>query len=100
MLGDSVFAYTLRWHPHGEFDGGLGAAIVAAGALATVDSGGISIRTSGAGDPYTFRSCASMEGIHFTAWQGERRVWHEYYYVPFDLEPNCTDAEVGGDDAR
>ena len=60
----------------------------------SVDSTGVSVRVPGRGGPYTFRYCASMEGMHITAWQGQRRVWHEYYYVGYDLEPDCTDAEV------
>ena len=44
------------------------------------------------------RSCTSNEGVHFTAWSdapltGTRR-WHRYYYLGYDVEPNCTANEV------
>lgn len=44
-----------------------------------------------------FRSCASGEGIHLSAWLGEpikgKRLWHLYYYLGYDLEPNCEETE-------
>ncbi|HET7040169.1 MAG TPA: hypothetical protein VFH97_09790 [Gemmatimonadales bacterium] len=44
-----------------------------------------------------FRQCASNEGVHFTVWsgtplRGERR-WHRYFYLGYDVEPSCTEAE-------
>jgi hypothetical protein len=42
----------------------------------------------------SFRLCTSNEGIHLTVWAGEplksKRLWHEYYYLGYDVEPNCT----------
>jgi hypothetical protein len=44
------------------------------------------------------RSCASSEGLHLTMWAGEplksRRLWHAYYYLGYDVEPNCQPADV------
>jgi hypothetical protein len=44
------------------------------------------------------RVCASREGLHFTIWAqergGERRLWHEYFPVYYDMEPTCTDREA------
>ena len=44
--------------------------------------------------PWRFRTCASEEGIHATAWSGTplaaSRRWHAYYYLGYDVEPNCT----------
>lgn len=40
-----------------------------------------------------FHNCASNEGVHLTVWQHGRRIWHEYYYVPYATEPTCTDEE-------
>jgi hypothetical protein len=52
----------------------------------------------GARQEITFRSCSSLEGIHFSAWTGgvpkEKRVWHAYYYLGYDVEPTCTDPEL------
>lgn len=40
-----------------------------------------------------FRACASTEGNHLTVWTGRpltgKRVWHSYYYLGFDVVPNC-----------
>lgn len=45
----------------------------------------------------TFRSCSSREGLHFSAWSGGastgKSVWHSYYYLGYDVEPTCTDAD-------
>ena len=45
-----------------------------------------------------FRVCSSQEGLHLTLWIGEqsqrKRFWHSYYYLGYDLEPDCTDAEA------
>ena len=32
-----------------------------------------------------------MEGMHFVVRHGSKLIWHEYYYVPFELESNCKD---------
>jgi hypothetical protein len=46
----------------------------------------------------TYRSCTSSEGVHLTIWSGKppasERRWHQYYYVGYDLEPDCTPAEI------
>lgn len=46
------------------------------------------------------RSCASSEGLHVTLWDGEplhsRRLWHAYYYVGYDLTPNCEPGDYAG----
>jgi hypothetical protein len=37
--------------------------------------------------------CLSSEGVHYTVWAGEpfksRRLWHDYYYLGYDVEPSC-----------
>jgi hypothetical protein len=52
------------------------------------------VHTAGARTPLQVRLCASQEGLHLTAWRGNRRTWHEYWYLGFDLEPNCSDEET------
>jgi hypothetical protein len=48
----------------------------------------------------TARACTSSEGIHVTLWAGPtltgQVVWHRYYYLGYDVEPSCTDADYGG----
>ncbi len=45
----------------------------------------------------SFRLCASNEGLHVTVWAGEplisKRLWHEYYYLGYDVEENCNDRD-------
>lgn len=52
-------------------------------------------------EPWRFRSCASTEGIHATAWSGTPltapRRWHSYYYLGYDVEPDCTPADYESD---
>ena len=37
--------------------------------------------------------CLSSEGVHYTVWEGEplqsRRLWHEYYYLGYDVDSTC-----------
>lgn len=47
----------------------------------------------GDGTTEFFRICTSNEGNHLTIWsglplQGKKR-WHAYYYLGYDVEPNC-----------
>ena len=50
------------------------------------------------GKNHYFRSCTSHEGLHLTAWEGlplkGTRRWHWYYYLGYDVIPNCTEREV------
>jgi hypothetical protein len=54
-------------------------------------------------EPWRFRSCASEEGIHATAWAGvpltAPRRWHAYYYLGYDVVPDCTPADFAQDSA-
>jgi hypothetical protein len=64
-----------------------------------VASGTIRADLNGDGVPESFRSCSSNEGIHLTVWAGEplrsTRVWHTYYYLGYDVKPDCTPQEYG-----
>ena len=54
--------------------------------------------------PWRFRTCASEEGIHATAWSGlplsSQRRWHAYYYLGYDVEPDCTPTDYAPDSAK
>lgn len=54
-------------------------------------------------EPWRFRTCTSSEGVHATAWSGvplaSTRRWHAYYYLGYDVEPDCTDADFREDTA-
>jgi len=50
---------------------------------------------------WRFRTCASTEGIHATAWSGvplsSPRRWHAYYYLGYDVDPDCGPADYAPD---
>jgi hypothetical protein len=78
------------------FDGRESAvAMFAPGGRVEFMDGKFVIRTPGAGTPLTFRRCASNEGLHLTVWRGTQRLWHAYVYLGFDLEPDCSEEEMG-----
>lgn len=49
-----------------------------------------------------FRGCTSSEGLHLTIWTGKplkgKRIWHSYYYLGYDTEPNCKEKDHEGTD--
>jgi hypothetical protein len=51
--------------------------------------------------PIRFRVCAGTEGLHATAWAGvplaSPRRWHAYYYLGYDVDPTCSEAEYRPD---
>ncbi len=53
---------------------------------------------AGNGGREFFRLCNSTEGIHLTVWSGKpltgKRKWHAYYYLGYDMEPNCTSKDT------
>jgi len=42
----------------------------------------------------SYRQCAGSESLHLTAWMDGRRIWHGYYYLGYDVEPDCRPEEV------
>lgn len=71
----------------------FGYAVRAPRSVFRVVSGRAEADLDGDGVPERFQSCASLEGLHPTVWSGEplRGVerWSRYYYMGYDLEPNC-----------
>jgi hypothetical protein len=63
-----------------------------------LDSGAVVVRLSAAHPDVQVRSCTSQEGVHLTAWSGtpltSQRLWHQYYYLGYDVEPSCDDREM------
>lgn len=72
----------------------VGVAVYDLSARVEYSDGEFIVYTEGARSSLQFRQCASQEGLHLTAWRGTRRTWHEYWYLGFGLEPNCTDEEA------
>jgi hypothetical protein len=64
--------------------------------LSSADDIGTGIGVLGSDDTgeLQFKECASSEGVHYTVWRGNQCSWHRYYYVAYDMEPNCPDDEV------
>ena len=62
-------------------------------------SGAIVVQLSTAYPNAQVRSCTSREGVHLTAWAGapltSQRLWHQYYYLGYDVEPSCDGRDVG-----
>jgi hypothetical protein len=82
-----------RLNAAGTDAGYLGIAVlsrtpVPSGARTDIDGDGIA---------EDYRACTSTEGVHLTVWAGDalrsRRVWHYYYYLGYDVEPNCVEAD-------
>jgi hypothetical protein len=61
-------------------------------------SGAIVVRLSTPYPNAQVRSCTSREGLHLTAWAGtpltSQRLWHQYYYLGYDVEPSCDERDV------
>jgi len=69
-------------------------AVVGSSAKFRTEHGVVSANLQGSGKPDFFRSCTATDGVHLTMWKGRPlegvRVWHQYYYLGQDLEPNCS----------
>jgi hypothetical protein len=74
--------------------------LVVSGRLRTrrMGSGALVVQLSMAHPNAQARSCTSREGAHLTVWAGtplkSQRLWHEYYYLGYDVEPSCDDRDV------
>ena len=77
---------------------GVGIAVVNAGNGIRIARGLASVDLNEDGRREYFRVCTSHEGLHLTVWSGRPlrgvRRWHWYYYLGYDVEPNCTNKEV------
>lgn len=89
----------------GDSIGRLGVPIILVGRLPSARMRGdtVELEVEAGKPPWRFRSCASAEGIHATAWSGvplaSERRWHAYYYLGYDVEPDCTPADYAPDSA-
>jgi hypothetical protein len=76
----------------------LAVAFVGAVSRTPVGVDAIVVHLSAAYPRVRVRSCTSSEGVHLTAWAGvpleSRRLWHTYFYLGYDVEPSCKDADV------
>ncbi len=72
----------------------LSIAIVAPAREPAVHDGIATADLDGDGVPERFRACASSEGVHLTIGSGARLRWHRYFYLGYDVEPDCSDADI------
>lgn len=77
--------------------GAVGLGIVGAADRCGVSDSVVSCDLEPGGPPHFFRTCASQEGLHFSVWSGKplegARRWRAYYYLGYDIEPDCTAAD-------
>jgi hypothetical protein len=72
----------------------LGIAVLTPKSKIVLEGHRVIVETPGVRTSLSFATCASGEGIHLTAWRGPRRVWHQFYYLGYDLEPDCSETEA------
>ena len=88
--------YRVNWEGRRPDSPFLGIAVI--GALRIQDSDGtVTLELSEEFHDAQVRSCSSREGVHLSAWSGtplkSRRLWHLYWYVGYEIEPSCEDAD-------
>ena len=74
-------------------------AVVVVGSISTTSARGrVELKPEGADQTLTVSSCTSTEGLHLAVWLGRpvkgERLWHQYWYLGYDLEPTCTNEEA------
>jgi hypothetical protein len=78
--------------------------VALAGTLETrrAGTGAIAVRLGPAYPAARIRSCTSREGLHLTVWSGtpltSRRLWHQYYYLGYDVDPSCDNRDFRDSD--
>jgi hypothetical protein len=92
--------FYLAPRPKGIASGPRGPLVAFVGRVSSRDagSGRLALRLSERDSNAQVRSCTSLEGVHLTVWAGEplksRQLWHAYYYLGYDVEPSCQDADA------
>lgn len=89
--------YEIAPDPGQEPVPGLSVAILGRPEIERV-GGAVKLRLANPRIDVRVRGCSSSEGLHLTVWAGKplrsRRLWHTYYYLGYDVEPNCQPADV------
>lgn len=94
--------YLVRDVPGSAHSRGEGPAIALVGGAASfsASNGSLHVDADGDGVIETFRSCTSQEGLHLTLWAGMpqqgTRIWHHYFPLGYDVEPDCSPADFEG----
>lgn len=94
MAEPEQFAYTINPVSSIPEDAALAIAILASKSKFVINQGRVYANLEGNGFKETFRMAYSTEGAHLTVWNGPpltgKRKWHDYFYLGYDTEPNCT----------
>jgi len=88
--------YQLRLPP-GTADSMIALAVLVPRSAFTITRDLVTADLDADGRRVYFRSCASAEGLHLTMWSDAplgRRRFHAYHYLGYDVDPNCTEADV------
>lgn len=89
-------AYEVQLERNEELFFGTGVAVVAVAAKTAVESNRPVLFAGVNGQPMIFHECTSYEGVHLSAWQGRRRIWHGYSPLGYDVDPTCSKEESEG----
>lgn len=75
------------------FPGELGVSVIGPDLMPEREGEALTFIRASSGEAITFRTCTSNEGVHFFALEGNMELWHEYYHVPYSIEPTCRDSD-------
>lgn len=89
--------YALTGIDGAVLSGTIGLGVAGAGDRCRISNGAVQCDLEPGAAPQSFRVCASHEGLHFSVWSGKplegARRWHAYYYLGYDVEPDCTNGD-------
>lgn len=95
--GDADYIVTPVEGSFAEYSGGPAVALVGGTTAFIVEDTLLQVDLDADGQSETFRSCTSQEGLHLTLWDGDplssARIWHVYFYLGYDVEPSCVEAD-------
>jgi len=98
MSDSSLHGYEIRFDPEPPMRPGPAIALLVPTRPLRTDNGIATTDLDGDGHREFFRSCTSMEGVHFTIWSDAAltgtRKWHRYHYLGYDVAPSCTSGET------
>ncbi len=86
-------SYDIQLEQAASVRGELGVAVIASEVLLKIEDKEVILTNHLNNHSVKFSRCASLEGLHFLARQGSKRLWHEYYYLGYDIKPTCSEEE-------
>lgn len=90
-------SYTLAGFDSEVLTGVIGVGVANADGQCRLSGGAVRCDLEADSPAQSFRVCASREALHFSIWTGEplegEQRWRVYYYLGYDLEPDCTEQD-------